>query len=77
MDVGVFVLVEVRRGVDDGLRLLRGGGVVEPDQRLAVDRLAQDREVVADGRSTSNGRDGPSRERTWARSYARAARRRR
>ena len=37
--------VEVGQPVDDRLRLLGGRGVVEPDQRLAVDRLAQDREV--------------------------------
>ena len=47
VDVGVLVGVEVGQPVDDRLRLLRGGGVVEPDQRLAVDRLAQDREVGA------------------------------
>jgi hypothetical protein len=32
VDVGVFVLVEVRQPVDHRLRLVRGGGVVEPDQ---------------------------------------------
>src|SRR5262249_46476739 len=34
--------------VEDDLRLLRRRGVVEVDERLAVDLLAQDREVVAD-----------------------------
>ena len=38
MDVGVLVLVEVFQPVDYGLRLLRGRGVVEPDQRTAIDR---------------------------------------
>jgi hypothetical protein len=33
MDVGVLMQVEVRHTVDDGLWLLGGGGVVEPDQR--------------------------------------------
>ena len=47
VDVGVLVGVEVGQPVDDRLRLLRGGRVVEPDQRLAVDRFAQDREVRA------------------------------
>ena len=35
--------------VDDGLRLLRGGGVVEPDQRMAVDLLVEDGKVAAHG----------------------------
>ena len=45
--------VEVRQPVDHDLRLLCGGRVVEPDQRLAVDRLAQDREVLAHRVATS------------------------
>ncbi len=45
VDVGVLVGVEVRQPVDHYLRLLRGRGVVEPDQRLSVDGLPQDREV--------------------------------
>ena len=49
MHVRVFVAVEVREPVDDGLRLLRGGGVVEPDQRVAVDLLVEDRKVAAHG----------------------------
>ena len=49
MDVGVLVLVELGDAVDDALRLLRGGGVVEPDQRVAVDLFAQDGKIVADG----------------------------
>src|SRR5690606_26444616 len=48
VDVGVLVLVEINEPVDDGLRLLCRRGVVEPDQRPAVDRLAQDREVAPD-----------------------------
>ena len=48
VDVRVLVRIEVGQPVDDRLRLLRGGGVVEPDQRLAVDGLAQDREVGTD-----------------------------
>ncbi len=45
VDVGVLVGVEVRQPVDHDLRLLGGRRVVEPDQRLAVDGLLQDREI--------------------------------
>ena len=41
------MLVEIPEAVDDGLRLLRGGGVVEPDQWAAVNLLVQDRKVAA------------------------------
>ena len=44
MDVGVVDFVEVSNGVEDREGLLRGGRVVEVDQRLAVDLLPQDRE---------------------------------
>ena len=49
VDVRVFVLVKIRDAVDDGLRLVGRGGVVEPHQRLAVHPLAQDGEVAPDG----------------------------
>ncbi len=45
VDVGVLVRVELDQPVDHHLRLLRGGCVVEPDQRLAVDDFFEDREV--------------------------------
>src|SRR6185312_2259365 len=45
VNVGVLVRVELHQPVDHHLRLLRGGGVVEPDQRLSVDDLFEDREV--------------------------------
>ena len=48
MDVGVHVLVVARDGVDDDLRLLRSGGVVQIDQRLAVDPLGEDGKIGAD-----------------------------
>ena len=48
MDVRAVLLVEARDGVDDGLRLLRGGGIVEIDERLAVNRLMQRGEVFAE-----------------------------
>jgi len=47
VNVGVLVLVEIPEAVDDGLRLLRGGCVVEPDQWAAINLLVQDRKVAA------------------------------
>jgi hypothetical protein len=41
VDVAVLVLVELHQAVDHRLRLLRRGGVVEPDQRLAIDALGR------------------------------------
>ena len=48
VNVGVLVLVEVRDAVDHGLRLLRRGRVVEPDQGTAVDIFLKDWEVAAE-----------------------------
>jgi hypothetical protein len=48
MHVGVGVGVEVDERVDDLLGLLGGSGVVEIDQRPAVDLPLQDWEVGAD-----------------------------
>ena len=48
MDVRVVALVIIVQRLDDDARLLRGGGVVEINQRLAVDLLPQDRKVVTD-----------------------------
>ena len=48
MHVGIVARVEMGDAVDHGLRLVRGRGVVEPDQRLAVDIFVQDREVAAE-----------------------------
>jgi len=39
MDVAVIAFVEARERVDDDLRFLRGGGVIEVNQRLAVNLL--------------------------------------
>ena len=47
MHVGVVLLVVAAHRVDDRPRLLRGRGVVEVDERLAVDALAEDGEVLA------------------------------
>ena len=43
------MLVEVAQPVDDRARLLRGRAVVQPDEALAVDLLAEDGEVAPDG----------------------------
>ncbi len=48
VDVGAIHFVELDDGVDDGARLLRGGGVIEIDERLAVDGLLEDGEILAD-----------------------------
>src|SRR6202000_3291074 len=45
VDGGVLLRGELHQSVHHHLRLLGGGRVVEPDQRLAVDDLFQDREV--------------------------------
>ena len=39
------MLVEVAQALDHRLRFLRGGRVVEPHQRLAIDALGEDREI--------------------------------
>ena len=63
MHVRVLVRVEMRQPVDHGLRLLRGRGVVEPDERLAVDVFAQDREVAAEDMRIELARAGDRRQR--------------
>ena len=47
MDVGIIHLVELVHRVEHHLRFLGGGGVVQIDQRFAVDALVQYREVLA------------------------------
>ena len=49
MDVGVVATVKARRGVDDALRLLGGGRVVEPDEWVTVHLLVQGGKVTANG----------------------------
>src|SRR5918997_4025896 len=49
MHVGVARLHGVHHGVDDGAGLLGRGGVVEIDERLAVDLLTEDRKLRPDG----------------------------
>ena len=48
MDVGILMPVKIRQAVNHRVRLLSGGGVIEPDQLPAVDPLLQDREILAD-----------------------------
>jgi hypothetical protein len=48
VDIGVLVAVELGQALDDRIRLLGRGGIIEPDQRPAVDPLVQDGEVAAD-----------------------------
>src|SRR5271166_2121727 len=45
MDIGVFVLIRMSNSIEDGLRLLRGGGIVQIHERLAVGPLREDRKV--------------------------------
>ena len=47
MDVGVVVLVVALDGLENLTRFLRGGAVVEVDERVPVDLLIQDREIFA------------------------------
>ena len=49
MDVGVLFDVVVHERIEHRLRLLRRRGVVEIDERLAVDALPQDREIPPNG----------------------------
>ena len=46
MDVGVVVLVIIHQRLDHRARFLRGGGVVEIDERLPMDLLIQNREIA-------------------------------
>ncbi len=48
MDIGVGSFVIPGDGVDHRARLLRGGGVIEIDERLAVNLLLEDRKIGAD-----------------------------
>src|SRR5258707_15309059 len=46
MNVGVVVAIVVVHGLQHRQRLLRGSGVVQIDQRLAVDFLEQDGKIL-------------------------------
>ena len=63
VNVGVFVLVEILQAVDHRLGLLRGGGVVQPNQLPAVDSFLKNRKILAhqidvERRSEPAGADG-------------------
>ena len=47
MHVRVFVLIGVRQAIDDRLRLLSRGRVVQIDKRLSIGALGEDREIRA------------------------------
>ena len=49
VDIGIATLHRRRQGVDHRARLLRRGGRVQIDQRLAVHLPRQDRELGPDG----------------------------
>ncbi len=49
MNVGIFVLIKMAEPVNYALRLLCGGGVIEPDQGLAMHTFLQDRKIAANG----------------------------
>ena len=48
VNIGVIALIIIHERVDDALRFLRRGGVVEVDERLPVDLLVEDREIGAE-----------------------------
>ena len=47
MDIGVVVFVVMHQRVNHRARFLRRGGVVEINQRLAVDLLVEDRKILS------------------------------
>src|ERR1035437_767969 len=49
VDIGIVVLVVIAQGIEHSARLLRGGGIVKVNQRLAVDLLVEDGKVGPDG----------------------------
>ena len=49
VDIGIFVGVEICQTIDNRLWFLRGGGVVQPNQRPAVDAFLQNREIAPNG----------------------------
>ena len=48
MNVGIARLHGVHHGIDHRARLLRRGGIVEINERLAIDLLRQDRKLGPD-----------------------------
>jgi len=46
VSIGILVGVEIGETVDNRLRLLRRRGIVEPDQRRAIDPLVENRDIA-------------------------------
>ena len=57
VNVGAIHLVELADGVDHREGLLRGGGAIQIYQWLTVDRLLQDREILANPLHVESGRN--------------------
>ena len=55
MYIGIHVQVFVAHGIEHTQRLLRCGGVVEVDQRSAINLTRQNGEVLADGMGIVHG----------------------
>jgi hypothetical protein len=47
VNVGIVLLVVIAQRIENGPRFLRGGGVIEVDQRIPVDLLVQNRKILA------------------------------
>lgn len=60
VDIGAIHFVELHDGVDDGARFLRGSGIIEVDERLAVNGLLEDGEILADPLDVESGMDRAS-----------------
>ena len=56
MYIGIHVQIFVAHGIEHTQRLLRCGGVVEVDQRSAIDLARQNGEVLTDGMGIVHGR---------------------
>src|SRR5438105_671459 len=56
VNIGVFFAIEPIQSVDDDLRFLRRGRVIQVHQRLAVHFSAEDREVFPDFSDIKSGR---------------------
>src|SRR2546427_6173447 len=61
MNIGVVRLVVPGDGIDHSTRLLRGRGIVQIDQRLAVHLLVQDRKIRPDLLRVVRAQRRPSR----------------
>ena len=59
VDVGAVHFVEAADGIDHRERLLGGGGAIQIHQRLAVDVLLEDREILPDPLHVKIGRERP------------------